>query len=242
MAIENHNTSIQERFLGSRDLLALRYKNGLIFLEVEEYEDIKYEEYSGLESIEPGTSLDGGYQRLEDSKNDDILFVPAEDEFTVMHVGIGVSPSVIEMFVSYPEGTRSRKSLPNLSKQPTPGSNFGGTDGSGSPYSQPTNKTELILPPKQRASFNFYNPGDDVHEPLLNIVGRKYKVEVLDPSDNANKNSIKRILNPGSPAPIKAVGNFNQKSGFNLENKWGVSEADKRKARRMVSQNGGRGR
>lgn len=230
---------IEERFLNSRDLFALRYKEGLVFMEVEEFEDTTYEEFSNLEDIEAGTSLDDGYQRLEDTNSDDILFVPAENEFTVLHVGIGIAPSVIEMFIGYPEGTRNRGSLPNLgSARPTPGANLGMIDGGDSPYRSPTQKTELVIPPKQRVEFDFNNPGDDAHEPLLKFVIRKYKVNPLSPENGAHGNAISRILGAGSPAPIFPVGNLDVKADYNMEEDWELRPATRAEAKRAMS--GGR--
>lgn len=222
---------IEKALLDDRDLFALQYKEGLVFLEVDEYERIEFEGFSELEDIESGTSLDGGYQRLNDANGDDVLYVPSNDEFTILHVGIGIAPSMIEMFTAYPEGSRDEGEFPNLSTQPTPGANFGMVDGSDSPYRSPTIASELVIPPKQHLSFNFNNPGNDTHEPLLHIVGRKYRVNVLDPRRNKNNNAINFISKPGSRAPIKTVGNFVTKAEFNMESEWRVSPVSKENAR-----------
>lgn len=233
---------IQERFLDNRDLFALRYQEGLVFLEVEEFEDTVYEDFSNLEDIESTTSLNAGYQRIEDSNSDDLLFVPAGNDFTIMHLGIGVAPSVIEMFISYPEGSRNRGSLPDLTAQPTPGANFGMVDGGQSPYRKPTSASELVIPPKQRVSMDFQNPGDDTHEPILKVVYRKYRVGVLDVEsrDDEVKNAIRRILNPGSPMPIFTVGNFNSKAEYNMDEEWNVRPVGKSDARDKIVKGGGR--
>lgn len=220
--------SIREHFLGDRDLFALRYESGLIFMEIDEYEEVVYEEFGELEDIESGTSLDGGYTRLSDSAGDDIFYVPSSgNSNTVIHAGIGIAPSQLEMFVGYPEGSRSNKQLPNLDTQPTPGANFGMVKASDSPYSHPSTFSELMVPPDQRVEFNFYNDGDDSHEPLLNIYVRKYKVNVLDPAQNINTDAVRRIVKPGSPAPIRTVGNYEQKAEYNMADKWGVTPVDR---------------
>lgn len=229
---------IEDRFLDNRDLFALRYSQGLVFLEVEEFEDTEYEEFSNLEDISSGSNLSNGYQRLEDSNSDDLLFVPSDDENTILHVGIGIAPSVIEMFVSYPEGSRNMRSIPDLSTPPTPGSNFGHVDGSKSPYRQPTSHSELVIPPKQRISVDFQNPGNDSHEPLLKLVYRKYNVSVLDPQSGVDKNVIDRIVNPGSPAPIFTVGNFDSKADYNMEDEWGVNPRSRSRIRGSSSRGG----
>lgn len=231
---------IEDNYLRRRDLFALEYESGLTFHEVREFEDVTYEEFSELEDIESGTSLDNGFQELQDSNGDDILNVPSDNEFTILHVGIGIAPSVIEMFVSYPQGSRNKKSLPNVSENPTPGANFGMTDGDDSPYRSPTTKSELVIPPKETLTFNFHNPGDDTHEPLLKFEVRKYKVNVINPRDSMNRDVISNIVRPGSPAPIFPVGNFNSKSDFELEQDWGVTPVEKERIRESLNRGGGR--
>lgn len=226
---------IESRFLNRRDLFALEYRNGIVPLEVQDLEDTRYEAFSNLEDIESGTSRDDGYQRIQDSNNDDLLFVPSDDINTVLHVGFGIAPSVIEAFIAYPEGSRSKGSLPDLSTQPTPGANHGYIDGNDSPYRNPSVKTELVIPPKQRISVDFQNPGDDTHEPLLNFVYRKYKVNTIDPRKNSNE--VRRIVSPGSPAPIFPVGNFEEKADFNID-EWSVSPRSRSRLMSMVSGGG----
>lgn len=231
---------IESRFLNSRDLFALRYNEGLVFLEVEEFEDVEYEAFSNLEDISSGSNLTNGFQRIQDTNNDDLLFVPSDDDDVVMHVGFGIAPAVIEAFVSYPEGSRQNKSLPNLSAQGTPGANFGHVDGDDSPYREPTIESELVIPPKQRISMDFQNPGDDAHEPLLKFMFRKYRVNVLEPDPSSpDRRAISRIVGAGSPAPIFPVGNFEVKADFNLRDEWDVNPVKRKKMERALS--GGKG-
>jgi len=229
---------IESRFLDSRDFFALRYQQGLIPLEVDEYEDTKYEEFTNLEDIEGGTSLNNGFQRIEDTNSDDLLFVPSDDEDVVMHVGLGIAPSLIEAYVSYPEGTRNMGSIPDLSTTPTPGNNIGGFNGDDSPYNSPTVISEMVIPPKQHIEMNFYNPGDDSHEPMLRFVYRKYRVRTLDVSNSQDRNAISRIVKPGSPAPIFPVGNFDRKADYNMNQEWGISPMTRSELERRIG--GGR--
>lgn len=212
--------SIKEKYLGRRDLFGLRYNEGIIFCEVEEYEDLNYDGYSRIGEVSSGSS--SSFSRLDDASGEDILFVPQDRSDVVMHVGIGVAPSQIEVYTSYPEGDRSYRSLPNLSQQPTPGSNFGHFDSNDSPYRTPGQLSELVIPPNQHASFSFQNTGSDAHEPALNLSIRKYRINVLG-FTQSNQKAIKRIIKSGSPAPIFAVGNFKNKASFNLGDTWDVS-------------------
>jgi len=212
--------SIKEKYLGRRDLFGLRYNDGIIFCEVEEYEDVYYDGYDRIGEVNSGSS--SSFSRLNDSTGEDILFVPSDRSDVVMHAGIGVAPSQISVYQSYPEGDRSMRSLPNLSQQPTPGSKFGSFDSNDSPYRSPGQFSELVIPPNQRVSFSFENTGSDSHEPVVNLAIRKYRVNRLGMT-KSNQTAIKRIIKSGSPAPIFSVGNFKNKASFNLGDVWEVS-------------------
>lgn len=225
-----HNP-IQEEWLSERELFGLRYKEGIVFFEVDELEDTEIDDFTPLEDIEGGTNLDSGFQRLEDSNNDDVIYVGSDDENIVLHVGIGVSPSQIEMFPAYPDGTRQFGEVPNVSSLPVPGNNIGGISGNDSPYSSPSIESELVIPPKQHVEFDFQNRGDDAHETVLRILMRKYKVNVLNPNNGSDMKAIKQIVEPGRPMPIKPVGSLRTKAEYNMRDEWKVSPITKKQAR-----------
>lgn len=216
------HSEIQEEWLSERDLFGVRYKEGTVFLEVDEYEDTELDDFTPLEDIEGGTSLDNGYQRLQDSNNDDVIYVGSDDENIILHVGIGIAPSQIEMYPAYPSGTRQFGEIPNVSTLPTPGSNIGGVSGNESPYSSPSTESELVIPPKQHVEFDFQNRGDDTHEPVLRILMRKYRVNVLNPNNSDDLKAIKRIVEPGRPMPIKSAGSLRSKAEYNMRDEWNV--------------------
>lgn len=227
---------IESQFLSSRDLIALEYAQGLTFHEIRETERTTYEEFSELEDVESGTNLDNGFQRLEDSNNDDVLHVPSEDDKTVMHVGIGIAPSILELFYAYPENRRDTGSFPNISNSPIPGDSgvdFGMIDGDMSPYRQPTARSEIVIPPKQHLQFDVFNPGSDDHEPLLKFEVMKYKVRPLElPRD---KDAIQKAVKSPSPVPIKPIGTFESKADFNLESEWEVEPMTINQARTQIA-------
>lgn len=209
--------SIEQKFLNVGDLFALKFSQGMVFLEVQAWEQIKYSPYDNIGEIEGEDS--SGWSRIEDN-SDDILYVEKKDK-KVLHVGMGQSPSHIRRFTNYPEGEVRLRSLPNL-KTPRPGKSFGYIDGNDSPFSDPTDAEELMIPPGVHLDFNFYNADTETHKPLLNIKLREYNVRALNPNNEQDKNAIRRIVSPGSPIPIANVGSMDRQDDFDLEDYWGT--------------------
>lgn len=226
---------IQDKFLDRNQLFGLRYKEGVVFLQVRELEDTQFKPFSGLEDIEASTSLDRGFQRLEDTNGDDILFVDSvTDKFKVIHVGIGQMPTMVRRFTRYPENSAKLRTIPNIEIPSTSDPNAY-VDGFDSPYDEPTDAEELVIPPGQHLAFDFFNPDTDDHEPILHIKMRKYVIEVLNPrGTQAEKDAIRRIIRIGSSIPIFPVGSLDNQAQFNLGKEWGVKPVEINRARELV--------
>jgi len=222
-------TSIDEKFLGTGDLFALKYNSGLVFVEVDGWEQTEYRPYSQIGSV--GAETGSGFTRLDDGNSDDVLFVE-KDETKVIHAGIGHSPADIRRYTNYPESTNRLRRIPNLSV-PTPGNDYGYVDGEDSPYSDPTDAEELFIPPNQHLNFNFFNSDKEPHEVLLNIKMRVYDVHPLDPRDSRNEDAVRRVMSPGSPIPIASVGSLDNQADYGLAKAWGVDTIPVSRAREI---------
>lgn len=219
--MNDNNNSIDEKFLDRNDVFALEFNRGFVFLQVTGWEQLQYKPYTGVSSINPQSS--SGFSRLEDSNDNDILYVNEGDE-KVIHAGIGHMPASVRRYTNYPESENRLRTIPNLSApRPSNGDDYGYVDGDDSPYNNPTDVEELVIPPGVNLDFNFYNPDqNESKQPILNIRMREYNVEILDPREDSN--TVKRVLNPGSPMPTYPVGSIdNQKSIGKLRNQWDVS-------------------
>lgn len=227
---------IAKKFLDRNHTFGLEYQEGIVFVSVRGVEDTIFKPFEQLEDIESGTSLDNGFQRLNDSNGDDILFVDpgdTETRFTIIHTSIGIHPAPIRMFTRYPEGEAKLKGVPNL-EIPETGDNYAYVDGRMSPYRNPTDAAELIIPPGQHLSFNFRNPANDDHFPVLSLPMRKYNVEPLDPDGTEDeKREISSAARVGSTRPIYPVGGFSSQVKFNLGDEWGVRPVTVEEARRL---------
>jgi len=220
--------SIEQKFLNTGDLFALRFNQGLVFLEVTGWEQNKYAPYNGVGVI--GSQDSSGFQRLEDD-GDDILYMEKRQK-KVIHAGIGQSPAVLRRYTNYPEGENRLRSIPNLST-PKAGEDFGYVDGDESPYNGPTDVEELFVAPGIHLDFDFYNPDNEAHEPILNIKMREYNIRALDPRREENRNAIKRIISPGSPIPVSPAGSLDNQADFDLEQFWDTTPITPIQARKL---------
>lgn len=225
---DNGNVPIEEKFLDVGDLFGLRFNEGMVFLEVQGWEQNRYSPYTGVGEVNSQNS--SGFQRLEDN-SDDILFVEKRKK-KVIHTAIGMSPAHFRRYTNYPEGQNRLRRVPNLST-PTSGDDFGYVDGNNSPYESPTDVEELFIPPGVHLDFDFYNAGKENQEPVLNIKMREYNIRPLNPRSSADQNAVGRIVSTGSPIPIAPVGGLDNQDNYDLEQHWGVSPISFTEARRI---------
>lgn len=218
--------SIENKFLRSGDLFAIKFNQGYVFLSVETWEQPDYKPYSRLGSVSSSSNL--GYTQLEDSASDDILYVE-DGEAKVKHAAIGHRPAILRRYTRYPEGEQPLGSINNIgSPSSQNGDDFGNVDGVESPYEEPTDKRELMIPPGVHVDFDFFNPDSESHTPILNIKFREYNVIPLRPSRQNDRNKMKGILSPGSPMPIFPAGTKDRQIDYTLDNSWGVEPLSRR--------------
>lgn len=228
---EDTYTGIEERWLDRRDLFGLKFNNGYVFFEVRDYEDTKYDPYTGLSDLASESSY-SDYQRLENDDGDDILFVPDEDAFKIIHAGIGHRPAFLRRFANYNDANIRLGDIPNIGA-PRANDTFGYTDGYDSEYNTPSSVDELWIPHNVHPTFNFYNPDTGEHTPKLNIKMRVYEVRPLDPRRDEDSDAIRRIAQPGSPMPLPSAGSLDQQISYDttLQSSWGVPAISLSKAR-----------
>jgi len=229
MPQDNYLNSIEQKFHDSGDLFALRYNEGLVFLEVENWEQTKFAPHNRTGTAPAGGGT--GFSRIENDDDDDILYVDKKKE-RVKHVGIGHSPAVLRRYTNYPESENRLRRVPNLGA-PVPGDDFGYVDGTDTPYHDPTDIEELYVPPGQHIDFNHFNPDTEDHEVILDIVMRVYNIRPLDPSSEEGRNAVRRIMSAGSPMPIANVGSINSQARYQLQDSWGVQPITADQARRL---------
>lgn len=221
MSNEQYKT-IESKWLDRRDLFGLKFNNGYVFFEVEDFEDAKYRPHTGLGDLSADSAY-SEFKRLEDDRGDDILYVPDEDAFKVIHASVGHRPSFLRRFMNYNDAEIRMGDIPNLGP-PTSSDVYGYTDGGDSEYASPSATQEMWIPHNVHPTFNFYNPDDREHAPKISIKMRKYAIRPLDPRQSQDSNAIRRIASPGSPMPLPSAGSLNSQVAYDstLQNQWGV--------------------
>ena len=222
--------AIKSKFLSEGDLFGIKFNQGLIFCEVQGWTQTKFDPYNDIDTV--GADGSTGFQRLE-YEGDDILYVE-NDQKKVKHVALGHTPAVLRRYTNYPEGENRLRAINNLGS-PVPGDDYGYVDGEDSPYQNPSDAEELWVTPNQHLDFNFYNPDNEEHEVSVKILMREYNINTLDPTDSADQNAIRRIIQPGSPMPVVPAGSKERQVQFRLREFWNtepISESSARQAAR----------
>lgn len=207
---------IEDNFMKRGDLFGLEFNEGYVFFSVESWSFAQYRPYDLLDEI--SAQGDSGQVRLEDSDSRDITYLsPGVPK--VLHVSIGQRPVSLRRYTYFPENADLLHQVPNLTNPSArSGDDYGFVDGSDSPYGEPTDADELVIPPGVHLNHVFYNPNQNKPiKPSLNIRMREYKVQVLDPKKD--KDQIRRIVSPGSPAPIYSVGTIDTQENISAT-KW----------------------
>jgi len=214
---------IEENFMKRGDLFGLEFHEGYAFFSIESWGFNQYRPYTGLDKIGPQSG--SGFVRLEDDTGDDITYVPPNTD-KVLHVSIGQRPASLRRYTYYPENSNLLHQIPNLtSPSARGGDDYGYVDGNNTPYEDPTDAEELLIPPGVHLNHVLYNPNQNkTVRPVLNIKMREYKITHLDP--NKDKNQVKRIVSPGSPAPIYPVGTIGSQENVGAT-KWDVELASR---------------
>lgn len=133
-------------------------------------------------------STSSEYTGLTDPRNkaNDLLYLPKSLSGGypwIMHGAIGVDPPPIYTYIRFPAGKDVYGSYPNSPQiNPIAGDTVGFIDTERSPYRQPTDFAELVIPPGIQMSHTHYNQ-DDVRpiRPKLNPLFAIYWFQLLQP-------------------------------------------------------------
>jgi len=224
---------ITEKFLQNNYLFALEFREGFVFGRVIRRRICHYKPYPLIDT--DGTAVDispGGHQAelsLVDPRNTskEILYLDTTTKAGfawIMHGSIGIKPQYIYMYPRFPSGQDIPGKFPYLDAiHPSDGDNLGYVSGLESPYEQPTDFVEYIIPPLEKIGFEFYNKDPNwSHQPVLNILFAIYFFQVLRPERHAKL--ISDIATRRVPAAFFTVGFGDQpiELGDRLATDWNI--------------------
>ncbi len=206
---------IVEKFLQPNYLFALEFREGFIFGRVIRRRICHYKPYPLIDSN--GNAIDispSSYQSeiiLRDPRNtaNKILYLDSSTNSGypwILHGSIGIKPEYIYMYPRFPSGKDIPGKFPNLDPvRPSSGDNLGYVSSNESPYEEPTDFIEYVIPPHQDIGFEFYNKDPDrSHQPVLNILFAVYWFEILTPDKHGKL--ISKIASRDVPAAFMTVG------------------------------------
>jgi hypothetical protein len=232
---------IADRFLYPNYLFALEGYEGFLFGRVVRRRICEYRPYPLIDSAGAAVNIPPvSHQaelRFRDPRNtaNDLAYL---DQTTdggypwFMHGAIGIKPYQVRMYVRHPEGKDIDGKFPNADPiRPSSGDSFGYIDEVISPFMDPSDRAELVIPPLQHIGAEYYN-SDAIKtlNPVLNLSFAVYWADFFQVG--LDDNLIGKIARREIPASYLRIGYGNNalEFGDKLLKDWkvtpiGLSEA-----------------
>lgn len=218
-------TPLREKILKDNFLFGIRFQEGWIFGRVIRQMVFNYAPWHLIDStgskieIDPlsfeqeHTFLDPRNTAkeilyLDDGKNQGMPWF--------MWGSFGVRPRWIRMYIKYPEGGTHVGKIPNLDPlRPQQGDDFGYIDSSRSPYDDPTDYYEVILPPFTKVGAEYYNTHPERRlTPTLNLM---FQIVWFKP---ISSDLIDDIMNRRVPHRLFTAGHVGYLLPYKLSEYW----------------------
>jgi len=142
-----------------------------------------------------------------------------------LHGAIGLKPQQVYMYLRHPDGKDIPGKFPNIDPiRPSSGDSVGYTDSLLSPYEEPTDAYELVIPPYQHIAAEYYNnDAERAIQPALKLLFAAYWVKFFDPVKD--RSIIRKIAKREVPATFLACGfgDYPIDLGNQLMREWNVT-------------------
>ena len=186
---------IQKKFLQRNYLFAMQWREGFVFGRVINRRITQYKPYSLIDSngatVDIAASSTQAELRFRDPRNvaNAILYLPQSTSVGFpwfYHGAFGVKPQYISMYLRFPEGDVIPGKFPSVDPiRPAAGDRISDINEMVSPYEQPTDYHEIIIPPLTHISAEYYNQDDARnHNPVLNILFCLYWAQIFKPGQH----------------------------------------------------------
>jgi len=206
---------IQEKFLQNNYLMAIEFLEGFVFGRVIRRRICQYKPLALVDTTGAVVNINPKTHQPElrflDPRNPavDVLFL---DRATIAgyaiiyHGAIGIMPQYIYMYPRFPEGKEIPGKFPIIDPiRPVEGDFIGYINSLKSPYEEPTDFVEWVIPPYIHVGAEYYNWDEQrAHQPVLNLLFALYFFEVLRPPKHAKL--ISQIARRAIPAAFLTVG------------------------------------
>jgi len=183
---------IVERLLLPNHLMALEFAEGWLFSRIVRRRICQYRPYSLIDSLGATVNIAAtsaqAELRLRDPRNKDVDILYLKDTTNagfpwILHGAIGWKPHQIFVYPRFPEGSDILQRFPELDPiQPSAGNFTGYYSGHESPYDEPTDFFEYVIPPGQHVGHEFYNQDRRAHNPVANILFALYHFQLFKPT------------------------------------------------------------
>jgi len=228
---------ILDRFLLPDYLFALGFRDGWLFGRTVRRRICQYAPYcltdSNGDAIDIAESSHQAALWFRDPRNtaNDMLYLGASSNAGFpwfLHGAIGLKPQQIYMYLRNPDGKDIPGKFPNCDPiRPSSGDNMGYVDSLLSPYEEPTDVYELVIPPYQHISAEYYNTdAERAIQPAMKILFSVYWVQFFRPEEPRQNALIRKIAAREVPAAFLSCGfgDFPIDLGGQLEREWNVKE------------------
>jgi hypothetical protein len=223
---------IREKFLEPNYLFAVEWREGFIFGRVVRRRICQFKPYAVVKSDGSNVIINAGAHqdelRFRDARNpkNEILYLSTSTNSGYpwfFHGAIGIKPQYVYMYPRFPEGKEIPGKFPNVDPiRPSEGDVLGYLNSLNSPYEEPTDYVEWVIPPGLSVGAEYYNYDTKAHQPVLNLLFALYWVQLFTKEKQASL--IRRIAAREVPASFLTVGfgDIPQELGDTLKKEWKV--------------------
>lgn len=222
---------IQQKFLERNYLFMMQWRKGFLFGKVIDRQINLYKPWPLIDAdgtaVIISTSTYSGPYYFRDPRNtiNDILYLDINTNAGwpwFLHGSVGIKPQQIYMYLKFPERKDLEGKYPNIDPvRPTLGDDVGYINSLYSPYEEPTDFHEYVIPPRLHMDVEFYNKDENFkHRPVCNLLFATYWFQVL--RSDVHRNLIKKMALREIPTAIFRIGfgDFPLDMGSDLVRDW----------------------
>lgn len=222
---------ISDRILDKNYLFALEFREGFVFGRTVRRRICQYKPYRLIDSAGSDIDIAASTHQAElwfrDPRNpkNDILYLAKSTSSGYawfFHGAIGIKPQWINAYLRFPEGKEIPGKFPEVDPiRPSNGDDLGYLNSLNSPYEEPTDHIEIVIPPGLHIGCEYYNKDSDrAHQPVMNLLFALYWVQIF--TKERHTNLIRRIALREIPAAFLMVGfgDTPQDMGSDLQKEW----------------------